>query len=303
MADIRNLDLNLLKALDALIETQSVTRAAERLGLTQPAVSGMLIRLRETFDDPLFIRSQRGVRPTPRAESLAAPLRRALSDIQALLTPEAFDPAKAAMTVSIAATDYAQKAVLLPLMTVLRSAAPNIRISVRPVDLANLGQQMETGNLDMALITPDMALDTMRCRILFDETYVCIMRRGHPAADAPLDLEQFCTLDHALMSHDGSQFRGATDEALAKLGRKRRVMAVVPGFLVLIDLVKNSDLVAVVPSRLVRDVDDLLIQQPPIAIPGFTKILTWHERLQSDPAQKWLRETLSGCTEVAQTQA
>lgn len=295
MGDIKSVDLNLLKALDALMETRSVTRAAKRLGLTQPAVSGMLMRLREVFDDPLFIRSQRGVLPTPRAEALSVPLRQTLSDIQALLTPEAFVPANAAMTVTIAATDYAQNAVLLPLMSALRQEAPNILVSIRPLDLASLGQQMEVGNLDMALITPDMALATMRRRMLFDETYICIMRRGHPAADTPLDIDRLCALDHALMSHDGSKFRGATDAALEQVGRSRRVVAVVPSFLVLIDLVRHSDLVAMVPSRLVADATDLLIQAPPIAIPGFTKILAWHERLQSDPAQKWIRERLATC--------
>lgn len=289
------MDLNLLKAFDALMETRSVTRAAERLGLTQPAVSGMLTRLREAFDDPLFIRSQRGVIPTPRADALAAPLRRTLIDLQALLTPDAFVPAQAALTITIAATDYAQKAVLLPFITLLRREAPGIRVSVRPVDLSALGQQMETGALDMALITPDMALDTMRSRTLFDEAYMCIMRRGHPAAGEKLTLDRFCALDHALMSHDGSRFRGATDAALDEVGRSRSVVAVVPSFLALIELVRHSDLVAMVPSRLVAGATDIVIQRPPLPIPGFTKVLTWHERLQSDPAQKWLRDRLARC--------
>ena len=295
MSDIKDVDLNLLKALDALLETRSVTRAAERLGLTQPAVSGMLTRLRDTFDDPLFIRSQRGVLPTRRAEALAVPLRQALIDMQALLAPQAFVPAKAAMTVTMAATDYAQKAVLLPFMALLRREAPDIRLSIRPVALSILGQQMEGGDLDMALITPDMALDTMRSRRLFDEHYVCVMRKGHPAADARLTIDRFCSLDHALMSHDGSKFRGATDAALAQIGRSRRVVAVVPSFLVLIDLARHSDLVAMVPSRLVAGTKDLLVRRPPLTVPGFTKVLTWHERLQSDPAQKWLRDRLASC--------
>lgn len=295
MADIKGVDLNLLKALDALMETRSVTRAAERLGLSQPAVSGMLLRLREAFGDPLFLRGQRGVIPTPRAEALAIPLRRALIDIQALLVPEVFDPAKAAMTVTVAATDYAQKAVLSPLICALRQEAPDIRIAIRPVELSTLAQSMERGTLDMALITPQMALETMRSRVLFEERYVFVMRQGHPASDAPIDLDRFCALDHALMSHDGSQFLGATDAALAERGRSRRVVAVAPSFLVLIDLVRGSDLVAMVPSRLVSDASGLTIQEPPIDVPGFTKILTWHERLQSDPAQKWLREMIARC--------
>ncbi len=295
MSDIKGVDLNLLKALDAVMETRSVTRAAERLGLSQPAVSGMLTRLRETFDDPLFLRTQRGVIPTPRAEALALPLRQALMDIQALLTPEVFDPARANMTVNIAATDYAQKAVLLPLVRELRQQAPDIRVSIRPVDLPTLAQRMEGGALDMALITPDMAVDTMRSRVLFEEVYVCIMREGHPASSTPLDLERFCAQDHALMSHDGSQFRGATDRALAAQGHSRRVVAVAPSFLVLIDLVRNSDLLAMAPSRLVSDVPGLCVQPPPLNVEGFTKILAWHERLQSDPAHKWLRGLVAQC--------
>ncbi len=154
---------------------------------------------------------------------------------------------------------------------------------------------MESGQLDMALITPDMALDTMRSRTLFHETYTCIMRKEHPAAHEPLTPGLFCALDHALMSHDGSRFQGATDEALAKLGRRRRVVAVVPNFLVLIDLVRHSDVIAMIPHRLVADTRDLLIQAPPIPIAGFTKVLTWHERLQADPAQQWLRDILASC--------
>lgn len=293
MGNIKNVDLNLLKALDALMETRSVTRAAERLGLTQPAVSGMLTRLRETFGDPLFIRTQRGILPTPRALELAGPLRHTLMDIQALLTPQGFDPATAALTVTIAATDYAQKAVLVPLLSILRREAPHIRLAIRPVDLPTLGHQMEGGKLDMALITPDMALDTMRRRTLFEESYVCILRQGHPAMALPLDIDRFCALDHGLMSHDGSKFHGATDEALADLGYRRRVVAVVPSFLVLIELVRHSDIVAMVPSRLVADVGDLHILSPPLPIPGFTKVLSWHERLQADPAHRWLRDTLA----------
>lgn len=293
MTNIKALDLNLLKALDALLETRSVTRAAEKLGLTQPAVSGMLMRLREAFDDPLFIRTQRGILPTPRAQALAAPLRETLSGIQKLLAGDAFEPARASMTITIAATDYAQKAILLPLLGVLRIEAPEVRIAVRPVDLPQLSHQMEHGIIDLALITPEMAQDTMRSRKLFDENYVCVLRQGHPASFEPLDVDRLCALEHGIMSHDGSSFRGATDKALAKLGRSRRVVVSVPSFMVLIDLVRNSDIMALLPQRLVEDCSDLHICEPPLQVPGFTKILAWHERLQHDPAHGWLRERLA----------
>lgn len=294
MTNIKSLDLNLLKALDALLETRSVTRAADKLGLTQPAVSGMLTRLREAFHDPLFIRTQRGILPTPRAEALATPLRATLSEIQKLLAGETFDPARTTMTVTMAATDYAQKAILLPLMTALRTEAPGIRIAVRPVDLPQLSQQMENGIIDMALITPEMAQDTMRSRKLFDEEYVCVLRRNHPASYGDMHIDRLCELEHGIMSHDGSSFRGATDEALAREGRRRRVVVSVPSFMVLIDLIRNSDIMALLPARLVADCADLHVCAPPLAVPGFTKILAWHERLQHDAAHSWIRERLAG---------
>src|SRR5262245_52770636 len=134
MTDIRSLDLNLLKALDALLDECNVTRAAARLALTQPAVSGMLTRLRERFGDPLFVRSQRGIIPTPRALGLAGPVKRLIGDVEALLRPAAFDPATARMTVSLAATDYALKALVVPFLARLRERAPGVKVSVRPVD-------------------------------------------------------------------------------------------------------------------------------------------------------------------------
>ncbi|QSR20371.1 LysR family transcriptional regulator [Novosphingobium sp. KA1] len=293
LSDIRSLDLNLLKALDALIETRSVTRAAERLGLTQPAVSGMLTRLREAFQDPLFIRAQRGMLPTPRAEALAGRLKAALREIEVLLQPDVFDPASAEMTISIAATDYAQRVVILPFLTALRRIAPGVRVSIRPVDMAAMATDMEQGHLDFALITPEMAPEHLRARRLFEERYVCVMRQGHPAARAPLDLDAFCALDHALMSHDGTQFHGATDRALDALARRRRVVLSAPNFSFVLDLIRNSDTCSLLPERLVRGLESLCLRDPPLEVPGFSKILVWHERSHHAPAMAWLRERLA----------
>lgn len=293
MANIKNLDLNLLRALDALLDTRSVTRAAQQLGLTQPAVSGMILRLRDAFQDPLFVRVQRGIEPTPRALALALPLKAALRDIEGLMQPAAFDPARADMTVSIAATDYAQRVVLLPFLAALRHEAPAIRLSVRPVEINQLAQQMERGMLDMALITPDMAGDSLRTYNLFDEAYVCVLRQGHPALAKPLDLVAFCALDHAIMSHDGTRFSGATDQRLRALGLERRVVLAAPSFVFLIDSLRRSDLCAMLPRRLVAGMADLVLQAPPLAIPGFSKVLAWHDRTHADPAMMWLRGKLS----------
>ena len=217
---LQNVDLNLLKALDALLDERSVTRAAERMSLTQPAVSGMLTRLRESFDDPLFTRAQRGIVPTLRALELAAPVKAILAEVDELLQPQQFNPLTAEVTMHIAATDYALRAVIVPFMARLRREAPGIRIAVVPVNNATLQEQFERGEVDMALLTPDTTPHELHTRRLFDEEYVCLLREDHPlAADGALTLDTFCAHDHALVSYPGGSFSGVTDEALAALGR------------------------------------------------------------------------------------
>lgn len=292
--NIKTLDLNLLKALDALLDEKSVTRAARQLGLSQPAVSGILARLRETFDDPLFIRTQRGLLPTPRAEALALPVKEALSRVEALIAPEHFAPEKAELTLKIAATDYAQQVLLLPLLKALRTEAPGIRLSISPVDTSRFANQLEKGHLDLALTTPDMGPDTLKATKLFDESYVCVLRQGHPALqNGTLDLERFCQLDHAIMSHDGTSFRGATDDALAEHGLTRNVVAALPSFMVLLDLIRTTDMCTLLPRRLLQDQSGITTAEPPLTVKGFTKIVCWHERTHYDPAHIWLRRKLT----------
>lgn len=282
-----------MKALDALLDERNVTRAAQRLALTQPAVSGMLTRLRESFDDPLFVRAQRGIVPTTRALALAEPIKRLLSDIESLLQPQVFDPATASMTITLASTDYALRAVVVPFLRAIREQAPNIRVAVQPVDNQALLGQLDRGEVDLALVTPDVTGPSLHAHRLFEEHYVCVMRVGHPDAKAEaLTLERFCALDHVLVSPAGGAFHGVTDEALARIGKTRRVTVSVTSFLVLPEILKVSDLIAVVPHRLVLDRDDLVIMKPPLDIQGFGKSVAWHERTHRDPGYHWLRSLL-----------
>lgn len=291
--DIRHLDFNLLKALDALLDERSVTRAAERLALTQPAVSGMLTRLRESFDDPLFVRAQRGIVPTLRAQQMAAPVKQLLNDIENILQPQAFDPATANMTVAIASTDYALRAVVVPFLSVLRTQAPNIRVAVQPVDSQQLLNQLDRGDVDLALITPESTAPGLHAARLFDESYVCVMRADHPdGVDATLSLDRFCALDHVLVSSTGGAFQGVTDEALARISRSRRVTVSVTSFLVLPEILMVSDLIAVVPRRLASCHAGLIMLDPPVEIRGFSKTVAWHERTHRDPGQRWIRSLL-----------
>jgi DNA-binding transcriptional LysR family regulator len=292
-SDIRNIDLNLLRALDALLDERNVTKAARKLALTQPAVSGMLTRLRESFGDPLFVRTQRGIVPTERALELAVPLKQVLSDIESIFRPPAFDPASADMTLTLAATDYALQVVIVPFMERLRERAPGVRIAVVPVRNPLLQTQFERGELDLALITPDTTPPDLHARRLFDEHYVCVLREGHPDAHGgALSLDRFCALDHALVSYDGGAFSGVTDQALARLGRTRRVALSVTSFLVLPRILQRSDLIAVVPRRLVQPGDGLVIVDAPVDVDGFTKTMAWHERTHHSPAHRWMRDTM-----------
>ncbi|WP_455922813.1 LysR family transcriptional regulator [Pseudomonas putida] len=292
-ADINHLDFNLLKALDALLDERSVTRAAQRLSLTQPAVSGMLTRLRDSFDDPLFVRAQRGIVPTVRAQALAAPVKQLLSDIETMLRPQAFEPSTATMTITLASTDYALRAVVVPFLAALREQAPGIRVAVRPIDDQALEGQLERGDVDLALATPDSLSPGLHATTLFDERYVCVMREAHPhATEGVLTLERFCALDHVLVSPSGGAFSGVTDAALAQLGRTRRVVTSVTSFLVLPEILRASDLIAVVPRRLALNQPGLVMMAPPVDIPGFSKTLAWHERSHRDPGHQWLRSLL-----------
>ncbi|MEB0773210.1 LysR family transcriptional regulator [Citrobacter portucalensis] len=288
-SDIRTLDLNLLKTLDALLDERSVTRAAQRLSLTQPAVSGMLNRLRDYFDDPLFSRTPHGIVPTLRAQQLAAPVKRILSDIDILLKPTQFDPLTAALTFTVAATDYALKAVIVPFIAALRVRAPGIRVRVIPVEPVLLTTQFEQGKIDLALLTPDSTPDNLHSRALYDEEYVCLMRHAHPDAGGPLTLDRFCALEHVLVSYEGESFWGVTDEALASVGRQRQIGLSVSSFLVLPDILAISDMIAVVPARLAYDDPRMHVLSPPLPIAGFTKSMAWHERTHRDAAHQWLR--------------
>lgn len=295
--DIRTLDLNLLKALDALLDEGSVTRAAQRLSLTQPAVSGMLTRLRDYFGDPLFVRTSHGMVPTLRANELAMPVKQILTDIAILLKPMQFDPMTAELTYTIVATDYALKAVVVPLMAALKQRAPNIKIAVRPVDNERMYQQLSRGEVDLALVTPQTTPDDLHGRSLYEEEYVCVARSHHPlAANSEMTLEQFCKQEHILVSTEG-HFTGVTDEALAQLNLTRRVGMSVNSFQVIPDILRLTDMIAVVPHRMVLTNNDLIILPLPLKIPGFTKSMAWHERTHRDPGHQWIRAL---CVEVSQ---
>lgn len=294
MADIRKIDLNLLVAFDVLFDEQSVSRAAQRLALTQPTVSGMLNRLRDLFGDPLFVRTQRGILPTPRAKSLAEPVKSLLADAKALVVPETFDPATTETTFSISVNDYMQYALVIPFIDALRRQAPKIRVAILPPIIAGLTEKLMRGEVDLAITIPEFSDPNLPSRLLYRERYVGIVRKEHALRGLRPSLEEFCRYDHLLVSPTGGSFMGPTDDALSKRGLTRNVAVSLPSFHVLLDAVHSIDFVALVPERLLRGRRrDFRVFEPPIAVPGFDVIACWHYRVSRHPAHRWVRELLA----------
>lgn len=290
MNNLRRLDLNLLVTLDVLLAEHNVTRAAERLNFSQPSVSVHLAKLRDIFDDPLLIPGPRGMRSTARAEALREPLRLALEALEQAVAPASpFDPRAAQDVWRIAASDYGESAIVLPALAGLRSAAPGTRIAVVEMQPSRIARQAEQGDIDLALHTVDGSPSSLRRRILFTERYVLAGRAGHLRLRRRPTLEQFCALDQVIVSPDGGGFHAATDDALAAHGLQRRVVLSVPHFLFLRSVLESTDLVAMLPERLVQGVA-LQVVEAPLEIPGYEMAMLWHERAHRDPAHQWLRE-------------
>jgi len=292
--DTSRLDLNLLVTLEALLVECNVTRAAARLHLSQPAVSAQLNRLRDLFDDPLLLPAQRGMTPTAKALELLGPLRESLDQVRGAVTAHLdFDPATADLTVTVAASDYMQTALVQPLALRLRQRAPGIRVAVRHLDPHQIERQLADGEADVAFLRPIEAPAAARQRHLFHERYMLIARRGHPDIKGPLTVRRFAKLDQVIVSPAGGAFTSPVDHALAALGLKRRVVLSAASFLFVPDIVARSDLIALVPERLVKGrAAGLQVLEPPLPVEGFELSMVWHERNHGHVAQRWLREEI-----------
>jgi DNA-binding transcriptional LysR family regulator len=292
MDNLRRTDLNLLVTLEALLIERSVTRAARRLHLSQPSVSLQLRKLREIFSDPLLSPAPGGMMPTTRAQSLFHPLRAVLADTRRMLQSQpSFDPAVAEITWHIAAADYGEHAVVLPLLERLQKSAPAVRVAVRDASHERMYRQLEDGTVDLALLALEAPPERLHWQKLFKEHYVLVARRGHPALKRKVTLRTLSALKHVVVSPDGGGFRGVADTALESLGHKRRVVLSVPHFLFVPQVIARTDLVAMLPSRLVSDPSpEIQVIEPPLAISSFEMAMIWHERSHLIPAHIWLRD-------------
>ena len=294
ISNIRKIDLNLLVALKVILEEGNVSRAAERLALTQPTVSGMLARLRVLFDDELFVRTQHGVVPTPRAEALAPALEQLLRDASNLVAPGRFDPKTAQLDFRLSLNDYMQSTIVVPFIAALRQEAPKVRLAVRNLEVANLSPMLARGELDLAISIPEFVDPGLETKLLYREQYVCAVRKAHPIRSSKVSMNRFLSFDHVIVSPSDGRFRGPADDALAARNVKRRVALSVPSFLVLLEVLQTDDLIALVPKRLLsRRVHSLRLIQPPVEVQGFDVVAAWHSRSQRDPAHQWMRDSLA----------
>lgn len=298
--NLQAIDLNLLVVFEALMEERSVTRAAHRVGLSQPALSNALARLRRTFDDPLLRRTPEGMVPTPLAESLIAPVRAALAGLRSALeeTP-AFDPAHSERTFHLLANDYVESLLLAPLLARLGSEAPRIGLRLaRPRSLFDAPPATALADaFDLALgFFPDsLSLDpSLRSQVLWEDRHVCIARNGHPQIRRRLSLEQYAAARHVAVFYK-AQGPGLIDTLLAQQNLARRQAIFVPHFSSVPPIVAASDLIATVPERLARLYKHLRLQvlASPLPIPPFRLRMLWHGRREADRALAYLRALIS----------
>jgi DNA-binding transcriptional LysR family regulator len=294
------LDLNLLVALRALLAERHVTRAAARVGLSQPAMSHALSRLRELLGDKLLVRTPNGMRPTARAEAMTAPLERALEDIGRLIaSPEPFEPRLSTRKFGIAANDYMELVLFPRLLRRLFLEAPNVDVRIVNLD-GQANTEMAEGRLDLAIgVVAQMAtIDAsrgIRSQDLISDGFVCVVRENHPVVKKRLSLDDFVALPHALVAPRG-EGGSVVDSALARLGKKRRVAVEIPHFLVAPHVIRETDLLLTLAARVAESLAPLLGLRriaPPLELPGFTMAMLWHERQHVDPAHVWLRELIA----------
>ena len=305
--NFRTFDLNLLRVFDEVMTERSLTRAARNLSLTQPAVSNAMRRLRDALGDDLLKRSGQGLEPTGHALAIWPAVREALRSLQESLVPSDFAPAQANTTFVLAMADATAAELMPGLIAVMDREAPGVSVRVVPLTTRDPRRMLEEGTADMALGYFPAALADLTARALvgkavafshirlYDGSYVCVMRRDHPLASGPMTLNRFCSARHMLVSFSGRPF-GFIDEALASLGRERRVVLTVNQFFTAGRVVASSNLLTVLPRHFVRVTgieDQLMLRELPFSVPVVHVDALWHHRVEWDSAHQWLRKTIA----------
>jgi DNA-binding transcriptional LysR family regulator len=296
MPDLTQLDLNLLLVLHRLLQHQHVSRAAESLGLSQPAVSNALRRLRRLLDDELLVRSPAGMQPTPFAQRLATPLAEALGTLEsALRQRESFAPAHSERLFTLAMSDVGEIYFLPELVPALAREAPNVTLRTVTLGAAELPAALASGAIDLALGWLPRLRAGFYQQALFHQPYVCLMRADHPSAAQALGRAAFQELDHVRVEAHGTG-HAQLEEHLARLKLRRRVRLTVPDYVSLGHVLASTDLVATVPQRFAERVSGpmgLVVRPLPVRAPASTIHQFWHAGLHGDAGHQWLRARIA----------
>lgn len=294
MIDIRDVDLNLLKVLLVLSEEQSTTRAAARLGQAQSTISTDLKKLRKIFNDQLFVRQSRGLKPTARMSVLLPQLAGLMRGFETMLAPPEFDPRTASRTFQIIAGDYSEWLILPKLCAALAAEAPGLRIAVVHHVMGRAQRMFEAGELDLSLSVPRLSAPWLQSRPLIEDRYCVVARKGHPRLTGPtITLDQFCGEMHATTVRDDNIFEPTTtDRTLADLGRERRHLLLTRNYSSALRVIEQTDLIGMGLHGILPLYPNLQAFPAPFTIVPMRLIVTWHERDQNDPAHAWLRRRL-----------
>jgi len=291
--NIKNLDLNLLAALNALLEEKNVTRAAARINLSQPATSRALARLRNMFQDPLLVKGAKGMVLTARANELYQPLQHILNDITAMVSPPSIEPGAMQGEVVIATRDYELAAILPKVINRLRVESPNLTLRIIPLigdDLSSLENQ----HVDFILTATESKAATLYRYTVYKESFVCLASKDNPAIQKGMTLETYTAAKHCLVTISGFGL-GIVDTLLAQKNLKRNVVVRVPHFLAVAHIIADSDLVVTLPRRLgelLSRQENIILINPPLKIPSFPVYLYWHARNQNNPIHRWIRKVI-----------
>ncbi len=292
--NIRAIDLNLLGVFDAIYKERNTTRAAKRLGMSQPAVSGALTRLRDLLDDQLFVKTAQGMEPTTCADELAIPIAEALETIiNALNQHVDFDYANTAHNFCLAMSDYSEFVMLPTLVRWLRKNAPHISISTVPVVEETLLSDLETGTVDLAIgHIPSLETGCYRQRLLFEQL-VSIVRKDHREIGNKISTDQFETIPHVIFTPRRAE--KTIEQLLEKQSATRKIALRLPNYLAIIGIVAETDLIGVLPKRIaqaLREYSPLKVVETPVEYPGMAINQHWHAKKHNNPANKWLRQTI-----------
>ncbi len=291
---MRNIDLNLLTIFDAVMTESSISGAAERLSMTQPAVSNAVARMRQIWNDPLFVKDGRGIKPTTFALNLWEQTSGPLVQIRDAVNPREFNPTTARRRFRVACADIMVDLVWLPMRHLIEREAPNIDLHAVPYSRLNAYSILPNAEADLVIGVLDDMRGSDRKELLFNGEYLCAMRRDHPLAGKKLTLEQYLKADHLLVTLSGDP-EGFVDTALSQMGKSRRVAMTVNHFAAVPALLLGSDLIAVVANTVVAKealAGLVHVTVPPLELPTTQVAVAWHARHDRDPGVHWLKENL-----------